>query len=115
MEVKELRIGNWINYQGINEMQVKLDEFSDLFNGEDVIEDYKPIPLSEQWLLKFGFEEHHIKQGFGKLYYHRGVDIYKKDGVIVFYVHTNRNWVVFEYVHEIQNFFSSLDRDLKIK
>ena len=63
MEATELRIGNWVNFKFGNkesdvmicwndlrnfEMNIKLDRFNDI---------YKPIPLTEEWLLKFGFKK----------------------------------------------------------
>ena len=47
----ELRFGNWINEQGL-ELQVGLIQ-NNLFENSD------PIPLTEEWLLKFGFTQHH--------------------------------------------------------
>lgn len=48
MEAKELRIGNWINEQGMF-IQVGMIN-SNLFEGSE------PIPLTEEILLKAGFE-----------------------------------------------------------
>ena len=58
MEAKELRIGNYIEtIGGINEIVV--DVLCDCVNTdhhENILYDWaKPIPLTEEWLLKFGF------------------------------------------------------------
>ena len=54
MDSKELRIGNWYNHPLTNGMEPSqivavdfISEFIDLF---------KPIPLTEEWLIKFEFE-----------------------------------------------------------
>lgn len=66
MEAKELRIGNWVNlYDDFN------SEVTGLTNTKKVwcvnnptnegcawyADKINPIPLTEEWLLKFGFEE----------------------------------------------------------
>ena len=69
MRAKELRIGNWVSFidehqneehhqiTGIrqdldNKVMLDVDEF---YQWED-IDLFKPIPLTEEWLEKFGFE-----------------------------------------------------------
>jgi hypothetical protein len=51
MKANELRIGNFINR---NDIKLPLTEFS--FDLVKVLYNYSPIPLTEEWLLKFGFE-----------------------------------------------------------
>ena len=63
MKANELRIGNWINISFRNhdrkgDYQIVASQILDLFsNGEKSSFIYKPIPLTEEWLLKFGFEQ----------------------------------------------------------
>jgi hypothetical protein len=47
MNANELRIGNWINEQGL-ELQVGMIR-QDLFDGSE------PIPITKEWLERFGF------------------------------------------------------------
>tara|TARA_R110000772_G_scaffold209576_1_gene320135 strand:- start:413 stop:835 length:423 start_codon:yes stop_codon:yes gene_type:complete len=55
MEARELRIGNWARYvkgvafHGGDETEIG---YRDLENSEI----FEPIPLTEEWLAKFGFE-----------------------------------------------------------
>lgn len=63
MDVKELRLGNLIEYDG-NVCEVKQIEESGLVvlfeDGEDIwidIWQLSPISITEKWLLKFGFEK----------------------------------------------------------
>ena len=59
MKVSELRIGNYITY----ESRADTDEVMEVVAGslyrinESDGDGYSPIPLTEEWLLKFGFEE----------------------------------------------------------
>ena len=49
MTVQELRIGNWVYYDGRN---TPIKEPTDLID----VDEFKPIPLTEEILLKCGFE-----------------------------------------------------------
>lgn len=69
MEAKELRIGNWVHHKAkwsyLNDVE-PLKEFDFQFTQHDfyadaectlsIENDLEPIPLTEQWLLGFGFE-----------------------------------------------------------
>ena len=66
MKANELRIGNWVyqDYVKENVTVSGLYESSDecwynIHNGESrgPIQSFKPIPLTEEWLIKFGFED----------------------------------------------------------
>jgi hypothetical protein len=58
-----LRIGNWVN-NGITKKAQKVMnyedpveygyELDDIKNNPNIV---KPIPLTEEWLIKFGFDE----------------------------------------------------------
>ena len=65
MEARELRIGNLIStpYEEVFEVDSFMIQ-NILYHKLDV----KPIPLTEEWLLKFGFEEGKSKW-FGKKYF----------------------------------------------
>jgi hypothetical protein len=58
MKANELRIGNYVNNMGV---MIKFDEadwdciVSKAFS-QNPMERYEPIPLTDNWLLKFGFE-----------------------------------------------------------
>jgi len=64
MNAKELRIGNIIRYSdgkdvviaNLGDMGFSTKDDRGLFYGSDDINDYKPILLTEEWLVKFGFE-----------------------------------------------------------
>lgn len=135
MEAKELRIGNYIYSKrsqeeiSVGATHVEMDIYS-----------YKPITLTEEWLLNLGFEN----WGKGKLYsneyenYDRYVLYNVLDGTSNFEVHyinstyggTNDfqyviscdeddriNWgVEIEHVHQLQNlYFALTGEELTIK
>ena len=52
MKATELRIGNYVMYSSL--IQVNGYKIAEC---EDHLDRFKPIPLTEEWLLKFGFKE----------------------------------------------------------
>lgn len=71
MKASELRIGNFVDFEKTTHI---IDEIGSTivrshWNGADrnaesndylcTINEIKPIPLTEKWLLKFGFEKHY--------------------------------------------------------
>ena len=74
MKANELRIGNlvWLkcHHHPVSVEQIYKDDIdelvwiaTDLHEGES-LEDYDPIPLTEEWLVKFGF----IEDNYGVFY-----------------------------------------------
>lgn len=62
MKASELRIGNYVSYDCATggywqEKQVCASNFGITAAGTLLCESYKPIPITEDWLIKFGFEE----------------------------------------------------------
>ena len=56
MRSNELRIGNWARIPAFTEfveVELSIDNIKDFYKG--VIE-IKPIPLTEEWSVKFGYE-----------------------------------------------------------
>lgn len=62
MDKRELRIGNYIAYCDMDIYKVVgFDDFGIDFNDDgeiiyDGYENFEPIPLTEEWLIKFGFK-----------------------------------------------------------
>jgi hypothetical protein len=114
MKASELRIGNWFKEDmtlgGFS--QITAEQILDLY--DDPLDDfYQPIPLTEDWLLKFGFESDGIEWWNGVL----SLGIYK-DGL--YYCPTEdihyRLGKEFKYVHQLQNLHHALtDEELIIK
>jgi hypothetical protein len=71
MKVNELRIGNIVGFKDRTDFYARINDISvlggvhisrfwedgTLDDQPEVIEDLTPIPLTEKWLLKFGFEK----------------------------------------------------------
>lgn len=128
MKNTELRIGNLVYYHIVDEKD-NPPEYDSL-NVIDAIdlqiiesdESYKPIPLTEEWLLKFGFDK--IKNPNNTPSW-----IWLKDKRIFLYeFFENRklsfdlfiynDWLKREniYVHELQNlYFALTGKELEIK
>jgi hypothetical protein len=110
LTAKDLRVGNWVQNKFGTPYQVTASiilEFSN-FGVKD-----EPIPLTEEWLLRFGFE--FIGYGGNKSYSHKfkseenyggGFQISMIKG---WRYHANLGHMVYiEYVHQLQNLFHSL-------
>jgi hypothetical protein len=118
MKASELRIGNWVGMQ-FNSWCLYMDT---QINDNDMIkiitEEYdffEPIPLTEEWLLKFGFEyisdyESYIKK-FNTEHHSDGVIIRKNDFVLC----DIDIRIQLKHVHQLQNLYFALTGDeLKI-
>ncbi len=123
MKVTDLRIGNYIQTaNGIDEVRGVLNRncFKDVFlvkNGDVEIEDLQPIPLTEEWLLKLGFEENagntfsiKVESDCFK------IEIYKK----IFFPYEYKGMLLpairLKYIHELQNLYHAITgNELKIK
>jgi hypothetical protein len=124
MKANELRIGNWVlnkRYKSGYVMQIEsIGEFGvNIELGYDgrspIIEDdcsfneCNPIPLTEEWLLKFGFEKKgqlYTKDFFGD---YIGVDV--KDfsiGTYAFGRIAHAPQPTFMNVHQLQNLYFAL-------
>ena len=106
MKASELRIGNWIN-DGDGDFTVCRKT---LAHVEKFPNKFKPIPLTEEWLVKFGFEK--IKE-----------NTYSAP-VVSFLIYTNqKKYAVsfwqgneLEHVHQLQNlYFALVGEELTIK
>lgn len=118
----ELRLGNYLNYWKQNE-SVKITGvlMSGLYadgycygKGVLAIFQFKPIPLTEEWLIKFGFcDENNVFMNIHKTHDNlnninfewnnedSSVYITDDDGEILSFVET-------KYVHQFQNLYFSL-------
>ncbi len=113
MKASELRIGNWIDEQGIENQVTDLTwrhgEFET--NGTMLVE-CEPIPLTEEWLERFGFEQHHDDCSNGVMYIK---DIFSEQpktwgvypnevgsGIVI------KDSIKLEHVHQLQNLYFAL-------
>ena len=103
MKVEELRIGNLLNIgEEINKLE--LVDFLDIYEHNTLFH-YQPIPLTDEWLIKFGFESDDIEWWDGIIC----LGIFK-DGI--YYLPTeninDRVGQEIKYVHQLQNLYFAL-------
>jgi hypothetical protein len=125
MKANELRIGNLVKYDN---RIFKIDSISTVFptlNTDEFgigVVDYnniEPIPLTEDWLLKFGFENY--KPANANRYFKEGIyprsfafQFYKNGRVDFWYNDFNVGnlnrikYNLLEYVHQLQNLYFAL-------
>jgi hypothetical protein len=103
MKASELRIRNFVyhNHSIGMKLPVQITEGKDI----DLADEFEPIPLTEEWLLKFGFERKGNQ--FYNLLKYSEVEILIRDNFwtcdgIVFSLHC------LEYVHQLQNLYFAL-------
>lgn len=111
----ELRIGNYIfdwNNEYCNVYELHRDKLSSTINGYKVdntfIRQFKPIPLTEEWLLKFGFVNIDDEIDFSEFMFNK-FSIYGSgfDCQNPFYYEpqSNCNTIEVKYVHQLQNLY----------
>ena len=116
MKQNELRIGNWI---GIvlpeAETQATVDHIKWISEGDNI---YKPIPLTEEWLVKFGF----IKAIDDNIWVNQSS--YQSSYQLTFNsqigasLYENSHWIKsdIKYVHTLQNlYFALTGEELEVK
>ena len=118
MEAKDLRIGNLVipEYASPDkDLYVELTT-KDIYYMDGGVYHFEPIPLTEDWLIKFGFEYRKKtyslntssesfdyffieKYGFGLWKHNKGYSINELTKPTDFYI---------EYTHQLQNLFHAL-------
>ena len=105
MDAKELRIGNYILFGVINE-PIKITGGIDEKNT--TIQMAKPIPLTEEWLLKFGFSK------YGRLNTNDNFKLIYDYDLSTFYL--DDIGLELKHVHQLQNlYFALTGKELTIK
>lgn len=110
MKANELRIGNWINDNGYNSIIGVIDSHYHAIqiSGSPrmiALETIEPIPLTDEWVLRFGFKKDSMVnitfflKGFGYITIPKnGNCIFRKEGIEV----------IIKYVHQLQNLYFAL-------
>lgn len=119
MKASELRIGNYLKRDVI----VKIDARS-IFDIWEETKEYQPIPLTEEWLLRMGFDQVEkyftIKTGW---YFGAGNE-QKQTKLNIKHTSTGRFFVVspangsiyLSSVHQLQNlYFALTSQELEVK
>jgi len=99
---KVLRIDYWERHNMIAQ-EIKVEGIGEVHPLTEEIEYLQPIPITEEWLLKFGFEEQ-------DRVFHNQIALYKGNECFnynaSFFEHDN--FVSIEYVHQLQNLYFAL-------
>lgn len=119
MKASELRIGNYVNYGSdivdsvvsINYNMVHLSQYSALD-----YDDIQPIPLTEEWLEKFGFEFQEHESPIGMMLYTNSdwdFCILKEFGTFSYAESQGEDYEYFDVkclrtVHQLQNLYFAL-------
>jgi hypothetical protein len=115
-KARELRIGNWINIIGLVPTQALWQHIQFISEGDN---QYSAIPLTEEWLIKFGFESR-VETTYS-LGYSRDYKVHSLNGFT--YNSIQAAWWYHrlldkqpEYVHQLQNlYFALTSEELTIK
>ena len=130
MEANELRIGNLVEYKITDKFderkewwevsKIDADDIHWLSKDDPKDEDFRPIPLTEEWLLKLGFEcisdggdqkRFALKNRNSNYFYaisldHEEICLERKDIMGYYTLIWNESYL--QYVHQLQNLFFSL-------
>jgi len=108
MRAEELRIGNWVTEKFVGkadkDIQILEKEMHDLIYGAS--EFWHPIPLTEEWLKRFGFKVINAL--------HDGTSVFQRADSKTLYLHNSGCWisgashVSCKYVHQLQNLYFAL-------
>lgn len=108
IKANELRIGNWVTVKGVFEKAIHIRLRKHDFNKD--FNDFYPIPLTEEILLKCGFENYQTDKS----------NVFKGEGFLITFVKEGRfkgkrylkyHCVTFEdfgkiqYLHQLQNLY----------
>lgn len=119
MKASELRIGNLITFKNRDSSDTEMFvEVGDLFRIEQDENGYNPIKLTEEWLLKFGFEKQFKNMPIGRksysliLYHNHFCFIsYEDDFFVRLYSSTSDFSIEIKYVHQLQNLYFALTNE----
>lgn len=124
MRPKDIRLGNYIQWDDDSKEIIQVESIE---RGEEEtknmyfvnggwIEDFLPVPISEDWLIKFGFTKDKTDNYFyGHPTYKTFYPIYKR-GESFGFNGLGLSVKEFKYIHQLQNLYYSLtSEELTIK
>lgn len=112
MKAQELRIGNYVIDKEDNNRCMICS--GSMIDNSDLAD---PIPLTEAWLLKLGFEVNHITKKENKVYRkHYDEGIFDLEKILHFFYGGDFISIAVLYIHELQNlYFALTGEELTIK
>jgi hypothetical protein len=115
---EELRIGNWVkwpNEKEPNEAEWAHGHWLGVFDKNYPFPD--PIPLTEEWLIKLGFEKQQEEHVWYELQISSSLALIEgdKNGYMEVFLLDHDDSVRVRYVHQLQNlYFALTGEELKI-
>ena len=122
MKVNELRIGNWIDFRST---PGEIEQVMSITNGNvnNVnIDDIQPIPLTEEWFIKLGFNYRYPFEDSDSFVFQ--IITNKGERITFGYVSDEIGWcsdrllitIETHYVHQLQNlYFALTGEELELK
>lgn len=115
LTAQDLRIGNYVMYNGVIHTVLEIRVFNcELRNDEgyNIVEheEIEPIPLTEDILLKCGFECYEFDKGHPNQYRFKSRLIVIRNG----YFYDYGTGIKIEFLHKLQNLYYELGNELKI-
>jgi hypothetical protein len=125
MKATELRIGNWVDQpnEGVAKVTSILNNLQIRTETGYVDKYCKSIPLTEEWLLKFGFKRNDNTKGWSDSFYWimgGGSELHINPDNGVVWIHRNENIFnnpcLVKHLHQLQNlYFALTGEELDIK
>lgn len=128
MDIRQLRIGNLVLLLD-EETKITTKDLALMETSPNVVGRlYKPIPLTEEWLLKFGFQRHDegcvsaqfsyginpVTQDY--LIYLKWIKDYENDYQLIGFPFYQNGYFEIKTVHQLQNlYFSLCGEELELK
>jgi len=115
MEARELRIGNYIGYKEVDlnvgqeiikQYQCTINDIAEIERG-NICNRYSPIPLTEEWLVRFGFEVYEFDHKASQYRHGNRLLVIRDDNCFYDYGAD----VNVKYVHQLQNLYFSLTNE----
>jgi len=96
MKANELRIGNLVYNPNLKEVRtLDILDIRD-YAEQRLIKDFEPIPLTEEWLVKFGLMSIKTELGFWN------------NGDAIYFSYGFEKSIELKYVHQLQNLYFAL-------
>lgn len=116
----ELRMGNWVNciggqclVRGVTKGGIWINDVGGPISDMDTFA-VRPIFLTEEWLLKFGFVSNPYEDRYEKGLLH--IECNKTRGVLEFWIEKLPVSLTLKFVHQLQNlYFALTGEELTIK
>jgi len=110
MKANELRLGNYAkdSVLGI----IEIDSTDKIYHAENL----EPIPLTEEWLVKFSFDPDKDDYLGTSIVWEEDICIYDHGDNIYSLYRYNDQHVYIKYIHQLQNlYFALTGQELEIK